>query len=278
MKKYIAAFDGLKYAESVSNYAIHLAKQNNAHLTGVFLDDFMHHSYKITQLLKQDGDFEARRKKYDQKDEKTRNLAVAHFEKACREGSLNYSLHRHKCVAIQELLHESIFADLLFIDHAETFTSYTEKVPSLFIRDLLSNVHCPVILTPRSFQPIDQLLLLYDGTPSSVHAIKMLSYTLDTLKQLPTTILTVNTADQTSHLPDNKLFKEFLKRHYPKAQYMVLKGTPETAIVHYLEQTKKGTLITLGAYSRGAVSRWFRNSMADVLMKEMKCPLFVAHD
>ncbi|SDD02255.1 universal stress protein [Niabella drilacis] len=278
MKKYIVAFDGLKYSESVRDYAIHLAKQNNAHLTGVFLDDFMHHSYKITQLLKQGGDFEARRKKYDQKDEKTRNLAVADFESACQQASLNYSLHRDKCVAIQELLHESIFADLLFLDSTETFTAYAEKAPSLFIRDLLGNVHCPVVLVPHSFQPISKLLLLYDGAPSSVHAIKMLSYTLDALKELPVTILTVNAADQSSHLPDNKLFKQFLKRHFSKVQYIVRKGAPGTEITNYLKQAKNGALITLGAYSRGAISRWFKTSMADMLMKEMKYPLFIAHD
>ncbi|MCF3107641.1 universal stress protein [Niabella sp. CC-SYL272] len=278
MKKYIVAFDGLKYSESARDYAIQLAKQNNAHLTGIFLDDFMHHSYKVTELLKQGGDFEAKRKKHDQKDEKTRNQSLADFENACRDAAINHSIHRDKCVAIQELLHESTFADLLLIDSTETFTSYTEKTPSLFIRDLLSGVHCPVVLVPHTFNPINKLILLYDGAPSSVHAIKMLSYTLDALKQLPTTIVTVNTVDETFHLPDHKLLKEFLKRHFPKVQYTVLKGTPETEIPQYLEQAKNGAFIALGAYSRGAVSRWFRVSMADVLMKEMKYPLFVAHN
>ncbi|MBZ4191616.1 universal stress protein [Niabella beijingensis] len=277
MKKYIVAFDGLKYSESVRDYAIQLATQNNAHLIGVFLDDFMHHSYKIAELLKQDGEFEAKRKKYEQKDEKMRDQSVSDFEKACQHASLTYSLHRNKCVAIQELLHESIFADLLLIDSTETLTSYTEKIPSMFIRDLLSGVYCPVILVPHSFKPINKVILLYDGEPSSVHAIKMLSYTLDALKQLPTTVLTVKADDETLHFPDNKLLKEFLKRHFPKAQYTALKGAPETEIINYLKREKEGIFIALGAYSRSAVSRWFRTSMADVLMKEMKYPLFVAH-
>jgi hypothetical protein len=39
MKKIIAALDGLKFSGSTRDYAIQLARQNNAHLVGVFLDD-----------------------------------------------------------------------------------------------------------------------------------------------------------------------------------------------------------------------------------------------
>jgi len=33
----------------------------------------------------------------------------------------------------------------------------------------------------------------------------------------------------------------------------------------------------LGAYERGALSRWLRPSMADILMQEVDRPLFIAH-
>ena len=52
MKKFIAAFDGLKFSTSTRDYAIQLAKQNNSHLIGVFLNDFTYHSYKIYDLFK----------------------------------------------------------------------------------------------------------------------------------------------------------------------------------------------------------------------------------
>ena len=51
MKKIIAAIDSLKFSESTRDYAVQLAKQNGAHLVGVFLDD--HTSYKIYDLIKE---------------------------------------------------------------------------------------------------------------------------------------------------------------------------------------------------------------------------------
>lgn len=279
MKKIIAAFDGLKFSHSTRDYAILLAKQSSAHLVGVFLDDVTYNSFKVYDLLKEEGGFsEAKHKRLQKKDIETRAAAVANFEAACRTAGLEHSIHRDKSIALQELLHESIYADLLVINSGETLTHYREKIPTRFIRNLLSHVQCPVLLAPHSFRPIDKLVLLYDGEPSSVYAVKMLSYTLASLKQHPAEVIYVNAEQQSLHLPDNNLMKEFMKRHFPKASYKVLKGLAETEIVVYLRNQKGNSLVVSGAYQRGMVSRWFRASMADVLMKELKLPLFIAHN
>jgi hypothetical protein len=55
MKKIIAAFDGLKFSHSACDYAVFLAKKTGAHLVGVFLDDFSYHSYKVYDLIREDG-------------------------------------------------------------------------------------------------------------------------------------------------------------------------------------------------------------------------------
>jgi len=277
MKKFVVAFDGLRFSESASDCAITLAKQSNAHLVGVFLDDFMRHSYKVYELIADDGNYETKRRTLEEKDIETRNKALDKFETACQKARLHYSIHRDKSVALQELLHESIYADLLILDDSETLTLYKEKTPSEFVRDLLTHVQCPVLLVPHKFKPIKKLVLLFDGEPSSVFAIKMFSYALASLKQESTEVLSVRTTNQTLHVPDNKLMKEFMKRHFPQASYTVLKGDPEEEIVTYLKLQKNNPLVVLGAYQRGMVSRWFRPSMADLLMKELKLPLFIAH-
>jgi len=88
----------------------------------------------------------------------------------------------------------------------------------------------------------------------------------------------VNDTDSSLHLADNRLMKEFMKRHYPAALYRVFKGNPETEILRYLGSQDDNILIVLGAYHRGMVSRWFKSSMADVLMKNLNAPLFIAHN
>ena len=278
MKKIIAAFDGLKYSGSTRDYAIYLAKQTNTHLVGIFMDDPTYTSYKIYELIVKEAVSEDKLKIFEAKDKATRAAAAENFEKACQQSGLEYTLHHDRNIAIQDLKHESIYADLLIIDSKETLTHYTEKLTTRFIRDLLGDAQCPVLIVPQKYKPVDKIILLYDGEPSSVHAIKMFSYLLPQLKHLNTEVISVKPVNSILHLPDNKLMKEFMKRHYPKAKYTVMKGWAEDEIVKHLKQTSENALVVMGAYRRGPVSRWFRESMADSLMKEVKLPLFIAHN
>jgi hypothetical protein len=153
MIKIIAAFDGLKFSESTRDYAVWSARQRNAHLVGVFLDDFTYHSYKIYDLLQEEGGFsEAKQKRLEEKDTKLREAAINSFETACQKAGIQYTQHHDRSVAIQELLHESIYADLLIVDSGETLTHYPEKAPTRFVRDLLSNVQCPVLAVPHKYK------------------------------------------------------------------------------------------------------------------------------
>jgi hypothetical protein len=45
-----------------------------------------------------------------------------------------------------------------------------------------------------------------------------------------------------------------------------------------LRYHKGNELVVLGAYRRSQISRWFKTSMADILMKELETPLFIAHN
>ena len=133
MKKIIAVIDGLKYSESATDYAVYVAKQTDSHLVGVFLDDYTYHSYKAYDLVTERGFInEEIMAKLDKKDEETREEAAGKFSKACQVAGLSYAVHHDRNIAIHELLHESIFADLLVIENKETFTHYEERIPTRF--------------------------------------------------------------------------------------------------------------------------------------------------
>jgi nucleotide-binding universal stress UspA family protein len=278
MKKIIAVIDGLKYSASATEYAVHVAKQTGSHLVGIFLDDITYHSYKIYELV--DGSGYVNEEKMDRlqkNDEHTREEATRKFSITCQEAGVNFSVHHDRNIAIHELLHESVFADLLVIESKETLTHYEERLPTRFIRDLLSEVQCPVLVVPKNFSPFEKAILLYDGEPASVYAIKTFSYLFAGIANLEVEVVSVKGIKDTLHVPDNHLMKEYMKRHFPKATFTVLRGDAENEIVKQLKGRNKNLLIVLGAYNRGMVSRWFRPSMADILMEKLNKPLFIAH-
>ncbi|WP_295125084.1 universal stress protein [uncultured Chitinophaga sp.] len=277
MKKIAAVIDGLKFSDSTLQYTLSLARHEEAHLTGIFPDDFIYNSFSMYNMItsgaspKQIADLEAA-------DTRKRDEAAEKFVRACQASGFTYSVHRDKSIAIQEVLHESIYADLMIIGMQEDFRREEQPQPTEFIRNLLTDVQCPVLLVPPVYTDIKKVILLYDGEPSSVFAIKMCCYLLPWIKQLPVEILSVNPPGTGLHLGDNRLMREFVKRHFPSVEYRVLNGEAEEKILYQLAPQTPDTLVVAGAYRRGMVSRWFRESMADVLMKNLALPLFIAHN
>src|SRR5688572_7886448 len=103
MKKFIAVFDGFKFSGSTLEYAIRLARAEDAHLLGVFLDDFFYRSYSVPKVVKTQKDYETAIKVLDEKDKKKRDESVIRFQKACNISGIRYSVHRDKNIAVREL-------------------------------------------------------------------------------------------------------------------------------------------------------------------------------
>lgn len=279
MEKIIVAIDGLNYKPSVAEFAISFTLRMHSHLVGIFLHDATYHSYKIydtdTGRLMSTEDIE----KGEARDQQLRKEAIQQFKDACMLHKIPHTVREDKGTALPELIRESLYADLLIINSGEQFNQYPTSRPSTFIRELLEAVQCPVILAPDEAYPVHKAVLLYDGSPASVYAIRRFC---DQAPKYTTTpfaveVLSVKKPGESLHLKDNKLIREYLKRHFPKAVFTAVNGDVRLKIPALLKKDDPGTIIVLGAYQRGMISRWFRPSMADVLLSTLSLPLFIAH-
>lgn len=277
MKKISAVFDGLKFSDSTLAYAIKLAESSKALLSGVFLESFLYNSYGLTDLVGKHGLSQVKMKHQLEKDKAIRTKAAGKFERACNKAQLNYTIHHDPSFSAQEVLKESIYSDLLLISSAETFSHWPEHPPTRFIRELLAVTQCPVLIIPKEYLAIEKVVLLYDGKPAAVYAIKQFNYMMPWLRSKPTEVVSVFDDEDTAELPDEQLVREFIACHYPTATYTLLNGVPEQELLAYLKANGQNSLVVLGAYQRGDISRWFRSSMADRLMQEIDTPLFIAH-
>lgn len=276
MKKIIVAFDGLKFSDDSLQYALMLAKSMPAHLVGISLESMLYNSLAPYEILHQyTGNDEADR--VIQADTACRDAAIDYFESACRNEGVTCAVHRDQRFAMDDLLRESVYADLLVIDSRETMSVEKENAPTGFIRQLLTEVQCPVFLVNEQFVDVDKVIMLFDGSPSAVHAIKMFNYTVPALNLLPLEILTVNAAYAGNHTPDNQLMKEFMKRHHPNARYTVLQGHVEETILDYLKSQPLNALTVMGAQQHGGLYRLFHDSLSNTLIRQVKCPLFLSH-
>lgn len=277
MKKISAVFDGLKFSESTLAYAIALARRSKALLTGVFLESFLYHSYELQDVIGRHGLSAVKMKHQLEKDKAARAGSIHTFERACTAAPIRFQVQRDPGLAILEVLKESVYSDLLLISAEDTFSQFPDKLPSQLLRELLEETQCPVIVVPKVYREIKQVILLYDGKPASVHAIKMFNYLMPWLANKATEVVTVSDTSEAAAPTGELRLKEFISCHYPAASYTLLNGDPEEELTTYLASRSKNCLVVLGAYQRGRVSRWFRPSMADRLLKQVDLPLFIAH-
>jgi len=199
------------------------------------------------------------------------------FEAACQDAGIHYNVRRGSDAVTHSILKESRYADMLLLDASETMNPFTEESPTPFVKDILANSKCPVLLLPRHFNDIRKICWLYDGSPVSIFAFKMFSYILPVFNALPLNVVTVQAATYEQQLPYEDMVKELIGMHAPQAHFISLKGQPEIEIAGYLKE-HPDALVVLGAYQRNALSMLFRPSMADILVKEHQWPLFIAHN
>jgi len=278
MKNFLAVFDGYQLNESTLEYALQISKKANAHLTGVFLDTFFYHNYNLSRVLNTASDPDAAMKELNEKEQSQRDESVYVFQNVCEQAGVSYSIHRDTSVALLELQYESMFADLIIINEREKFTRSDNDHPSGFVKGLLADVQCPVLVVPDLFKEFEGMILLYDGSPSSLYAIKMFSYLFDQWNTLPVEVLSVNESTiEVVSVPGSKMMKDFIEMHFSRPNFSLLNGKAEEEILAHLEGVDKNKLVVLGAYRRSQFSRWFKQSMADVLMKNLDLPLFITH-
>lgn len=275
MKKILAVFDGVNYSNHTASFGIDLARQTDSLLVGVFLHDLTYSRFVYTYAW----DVPTQYYYGFQEIEEEENLKIKSnsefFRKQCEKAGIKHKLHLDNGVPIQELLKECAFADLLLIDTTTSFLKIGDNTPSIFLKDLLSEAKIPVMILPDMEQPVNRAIIAYDGSDSSVYALKMYSYLFPEWGNLPTNIVTVNHSTS-NHIPKNRDLKDLADLHFRNITYSVFNGEPETELTKFVKK-HPDSIVVMGSYARSTWSRMFHASVSNKILKEVKSTLFIAH-
>src|ERR1043165_7928410 len=217
MKKILIAFDGLSYSEDFAAFAIKIAKASNSLLVGVFL-----------------------------RNPKKNHNSIERFTNQCVESGIYFKVHVNKGVLLSELLHESTFADLIMIDTQTNLFNLNDHKVSSVLKDLLIEASCPVLIVPKITKEIKNVFIAYDGSESSVLAMKMFSYLFPEWNELNTTILSVSKSSS-NHLPKNSNIKDLSKQHFKNMKYKVLNGDASEVLIDYLKKNNEQSVVVMGS-------------------------------
>lgn len=278
MEKILLAIDAINPDKYALEFACYLGRLTKSKIIGVFLENLVAEERPVLNKMhgmpSVDWKLDERSDEHKAKvEEVERNISF--FKEGCITGEVSYRVHRDRGVPVRELIGESRFADVLVVDAHTSFNKQYEGNPTEFVKDVLKKAECPVIIAPESFEGVDEIIFAYNGSASSVFAIKQFTYLFPQLHNKKVSIIQVNESGEW-HGPDKYKFKEWLKEHYTDLHIEALKGeTDVTLLTHLL--TRKNVFLVMGAYGRNPLSQFFKHSPADLLIKTVSHPIFIAH-
>ncbi len=277
MEKILLAIDSDNVNMNSLDFACYLARLTKSKITGVFLDDQVLaekpemkalHGMPYVETVVQSSlpDYKERKKRIQT------NIVL--FESACENRSVRCEMHRHKGAAIRELIEETRYADLLVIS-ATSFSETFDGTPTKFVRDILETAKCPVVISPESHCEVGEIVFTYDGSMSAIFALRQFTYLFPEYKNKKATVVEVNKRGSAPPHEKQRII-EWLNAHYADVTFINLEGKPRDEIIGYL-LSKKNLFVVMGSYGRGMLSNFFRTSTAQLVMKTLSLPIFIAH-
>lgn len=201
---------------------------------------------------------------------------IQHFKDACEVRGVNCNVHHDRGVPILEVIEESRYADLIVVDACTSFTESREGVPTGFVKEMLKQSECPVVLAPENFEGIDEIIFAYDNSRSAAFAIKQFTRLFPQLRDRKALILSVVEPGKTTI--DKYKLKEWLKDHYDNIEFVIIEDRhTRTRLLDYI-LGKEHAFVVMGAYGRSMLSNLVSASHARSIVGIVAQPVFIAHD
>jgi nucleotide-binding universal stress UspA family protein len=273
MEKIILALDGDRQNTYAIDFACYLARLTDSRLTGVFLEGAPDGSGPATGTLEEFAGIACTSTGEPVNDPVLQQ--VSRFREACICREVPARVHRDRGIPLEELLLESRFADLIVVDPEMSFHKQERGAPTHFIRDIFPAAECPVMVSPYSFDGMERVIFAYDGSASSVFAIKQFTYLFPMFKKKKAVVVNVS-KEKKPAIEEQYKMKEWLSAHYRDPEFVVLTGDASDELFGYLLE-EKNAIVVLGAYGRGILSRYLKPSHANLLLRTINLPIFIAH-
>jgi hypothetical protein len=273
MEKILFISNGIDLNMEAIDFTCYLANLTRSRVTGVFLENLLEDAKPVLERISGHLLNESETFAYQEKKKLTTDN-INRFVEACARRSIKADAKEDFGIPPGEILLESRYADLAVISPGISFEKQLESLPTSFVKRFMEKSECPVVIAPQSCRDIQELVFTYNGTPSSVYAIKQFTYLFPELTDIKVTILGVNGKDLSEK--EKQQFRGWLRSHYNAIGFEFLSGNPEVELFKWL-QRRKNAFITMGAYGRGVVSQLFRRSTADLLIQTLPQPIFITH-
>lgn len=274
MKKILIAFNGTQFSTAAFEFARELNERQPVLLTAVFIPQVSYSnlwSYSIGAMTAP-----VFAPMIEQEDDDQLKENIERFQTLCVKNNIAFRVHKDfSDVALPELKHETRFADLLLLSSEKFFENMIGGMPGEYLKETVHDAECPVLILPENYTFPQRNIIAYDGSPSSVYALKQFAYLLPELSNNDT-LLVYSKDENNLRLPDEEFVEELATQHYKNLTLLKLQLESKKFFNTWLQETENPILIC-GSMGRSIFSQMFRKSFVSEIIADHNMPVFIAH-
>jgi nucleotide-binding universal stress UspA family protein len=271
MKKVLAVFDGAHFSESSLQFISRLNELSPVLLTGVFLPS-IDYSDVMVYYLSMSGPLY-----YPEivNDQPAMDANIRKFEAYCQKHHIEYRIHSDaEAKALPAIQKETRYADLLVLSNELFYENLGEISQKEYLKGTLHKTECPIILVPEEYRFPKSVIIAYDGSETSVFAMKQFAYLFPELANLSTLVVYATTGEEA--MPDMPYMKELTARHFKDVSFYKLEADPKRYFSTWVAD-KGDALLVSGSFGRSGFSELLHQNFSWQVIRDHKLPVFMAH-
>jgi len=277
MEKILIAIDSRNLEVDTVRFACHLAKITESKLTAVFLEDERsRRQMAFAAIAGPDALVERTVVELEWEESQVHHLRdknIVRFKQFTAEEGVLSTVYLDRGVPVKDLITESLFADVLVLG-ANTFSDFADEPPTDFVKRIVHDSGCPVIIAPETFNDIDDILFCYEGGRSCLHAMKQFAYLFPGLTGQRVKVIDLK-PEEPEPIEQARVIA-WLKTHFEEVEWIRL-GRLETEAFFSFLREKAGDLVVMGAYGKGLLASFFTEDTGLGIVRTTPVPLFIAH-
>ena len=267
MRKILAIFDEAHFTESTVQFAARLNKHEPVLLVGIFLPPVDYLDTMVYYFGWMFGPLN-----FPGLDLREKEENIKRFEACCKENNIECKVHDFEGHIVEHLKIESRFADLMITSNDLFYKDLDYQ--NDYISEAVHKAECPILIVSEQDHFPENIIVAYDGTASSVFALKQLNYLFPEFAEM--SILIVYATEKGNDFPNMSYIEELCARHFKHYNFYKLDADPKKYFNTWLAE-KGNTLLVSGSGGRSDTAELLKKSFVREVINEHKIPILIAH-
>lgn len=284
MKKILLCTDGSAYSQISYEYAAWLAQRLDVTIEVLYVTDKRGEQAAQTadfsgsigidsyqQLLQELVEVESAKAKINHRRAK---IILDEAKQFLSDRQVDNIKLTHETGFLVDLFHElEQDSDLIILGKRGENANFADEHLGANMERIVRSSHKPCLITPREFQPVNRVLLAYDGGKSCQRAIQYLTQST-AFKDLELHIITVDTGNTEKAQQRLESARKIIETTQLNPVMQLLSGNAEAEIEQYIAG-KNIDLLIMGAYGHNRIRHLIIGSTTAQMLRNSHLPVLL---